>query len=130
MMRCVKCLQLFAHFFDVRSEQLYALQVLYLVFIQIPDAVDLDQNAPLDPSPTTLLHATPVLETISDQCVRRYRGDDNVLVRHFHRGKVDHVHITICSEFWHRYPIANTHHIIGADLYACHEPKDRVLEDQ
>ena len=84
----------------------------------------------LDPPPTGLGHAAPVLVALRDQPPGRHGDDGLVEVAHLDRVQGDIDHVAVGTRTGHGDPVAHPQHVVGGQLHAGDETQDGVLEDQ
>lgn len=84
----------------------------------------------IDPASATLLHPPPVLERVIDQRIGwngRYRL---IPIPDLYSVQRDFLDSTVGHSIGQLYPVADTQHIIGRELYPCHKSQNTVFEHQ
>ena len=89
-----------------------------------------NEQRAFDAATSTLAHASPVLERVTDQCVGRNGGDGLVEVLYFYGSQWHFNHITVGTVFGHGNPVARTKHVVGRKLHTGHQSQNAVLENQ
>ncbi len=115
---------------QVILQQAKAIQPLALVGIEKMHALLIQIQAALDAPAAAFLHAAPVLERIRDKALCRDAGDGLVPVLHLDGMQRDIDHVAVGIELRHLHPVADADQVVGGDLYAGHQRKQGVLEDQ
>ena len=72
----------------------------------------------------------PVLERVFDELLWRYGYDGVVEVAHLDGRQRDVLDSTVGASFAYCYPVALAHHIVACKTYACHKPRNGVLEHE
>ena len=80
--------------------------------------------------PARLLHAAPVGERLGNEVVGGDGRDGLVPVLNLDGGQADLRDIAVRVAARYHDPVAQPHHVVGAELDARHEAEDGVLEDQ
>ena len=94
------------------------------------DGAHVDVYGTLDTAAAALLHAAPVLERVAHESIGRYGGDGLVPVAHLDGGEGHLLHIAVGPVLGHGDPVAGAQHVVGRELYACHETHDGVFEHE
>ena len=92
--------------------------------------VHVDTDGPCHPAPSAFPHASPVLERVAYQCVRRHCHYGFVPVADFDGVEGHFLDFTVDSVLVHHDPVSRAQHVVRGKLHACYQAEDSVFENE